>query len=296
MGNPSSRMVSWKSFRKINTLGHSLGYFMLDHSFIYGLVCPTDGRIRYVGQTKSKSIKERLGDHLRESFYVKPVYSHKERWIRKVHTLNSQVTVVELERLDTILDEVVDAAECFWMAHFPDLTNSRTGGRKGNTMSLESRNRLSEARKGAGNPMWGKMYTLSEMEKQAVCDRLRANGKWAEAMQNPDFRKKQAEKQQKNIWLIVRQDGEIICRLRSASEVSRYFNEIIGQACGVANAKNARRRMRPIGKQHTDWFFVCYEPDLHSLLESTVFNEPVLLGPAAKQRVPQGINDVSEHF
>jgi hypothetical protein len=265
---------------------------MLDHSFIYGLVCPVDGRIRYVGQTKSKSIKERLGDHLRESFYTKPSYTHKERWIRKVHSIESPVVVVELERLNTIKDSEVDARECFWMEQIPNLTNSRSGGRFGNKMSDESRQKLSEMRMGEGNPNFGKRFELTSSEKAEVSERLRRSGKWAEAMKSNEFRQKQSLNQQKNTWLIVKQDGTIIATLRSASQVADYFTSVLKQRCGVANAKNARRRIRPIGKQVDKWYFVCFEQDYSSLLTNPVFVSPVRLGPAVNTKVDSSpIND-----
>lgn len=94
---------------------------------IYGLVCPIDGSIRYIG--KSKNPKRRLSAHI--SSAARNVYDHHaSRWIRKLAALG---LVPRLEILQAVQDGE-DWRECerSWIAKgisegWP-LTNSTVGG------------------------------------------------------------------------------------------------------------------------------------------------------------------------
>jgi len=110
--------------------------------FLYVLVDPRDGRVRYLG--KSDNPFDRLKEHLRDR---KP--SHKVNWIRQLRA-EKLIPFVEL------LDEVPEADWGFWEREYlrvfravgVPLTNQTPGG-EGNSSprSEETRKKMSESAK-----------------------------------------------------------------------------------------------------------------------------------------------------
>lgn len=106
-------------------------------TYIYGLIDPRNGRVRYVG--KSDNPKSRLGDHLKDKSLC-----HRTNWVR---SLLSEGIKPELVILENVVGDWKEA-ERKWIAHFgrENLVNGTDGGDGGN-ISQETRLRMSIARK-----------------------------------------------------------------------------------------------------------------------------------------------------
>lgn len=95
-----------------------------DTTFIYALLDPRTGEIRYVG--KADNPEKRLLDHLRQCNYGE---THRARWLRSL-------IVDGLRPLLEVIDEVADteweAAECAYIAFYKEcghpLVNATPGG------------------------------------------------------------------------------------------------------------------------------------------------------------------------
>jgi len=120
-----------------------------DITYIYGLVDPRDGRIRYIGKADNPVYRyrkhcERLRGH-----------THKVNWIRALLNLGLKPVLVFLEQTNRYCWQ---EAEQFQIAFFRergfDLTNSTNGGdgRVGYTMTLGARQKLSEYWTGRKRP------------------------------------------------------------------------------------------------------------------------------------------------
>jgi hypothetical protein len=151
-----------------------------DFTFIYGLVDPRNGQIRYVGMTDRP--KFRLKSHME---CLESPTSYKTRWIRKLKKENVFPLLVIL---DKVHKSQRSEKERFWIAHVRSLgfhlTNGTEGGEGGRQtedvrlrMSLvksgkkrgpyseEHRKRISEALKGK---KYGPRGPLSEETKHKI--------------------------------------------------------------------------------------------------------------------------------
>lgn len=137
---------------------------MSKKKIIYGLICPECRQIRYIGQTISKSAQSRLSDHIREAFYCKNSYTHKENWIRKVHTVNNPITVIVIDTAET--NEELNEKEIRWISIFPNLTNSSNGGTSGYVFTDEVKSKISASRIGPKNPNFGNHTSPTTYQKQ----------------------------------------------------------------------------------------------------------------------------------
>ena len=57
----------------------------------------------------------------------------------------------------------------------------------------------------------------------------------------------------------------LVKKFSNAREVSLYFSKLLPKGMSVGNIKNARRFKRPIGKQLSSWYYVCYDEEIASL-------------------------------
>ena len=102
------------------------------NGFIYGLKCPIDNEIRYVGQTKEK-LCTRLHRHInttKEKIRKNKRLTHKEQWIKKLINMNldSNIKTEKIEECDINL---LNEQEIFWISEFKktnNLTNITEGG------------------------------------------------------------------------------------------------------------------------------------------------------------------------
>jgi len=228
---------------------------------IYGLVCPLTGEIRYVGQTISETAVDRLQDHIRSSFYDLPRYTHKEYWIRKVHTKETPVTVVVL---DSVPNEELDEKERFWILHLSNLTNAATGGTAGYTYTDEVKAVISASKQGEKNPSWGKHPQFSDEWCRNISTGLRNSDKLKRSRSSAGFRARISEVQSIHSWLILDENRQVVAQFKNAREVAEHFSHLLNKTMSVGNVKNARRFKRAIGKQLGTWYYVAYEGEEQS--------------------------------
>ncbi len=80
---------------------------------IYILIDPITNEIRYIGRTKL-SLKERLEDHIKQSFRRN---THKCAWIRQIVKKGKQPIIEQI-------DEVLEKEKDFWEYHYISLYRS----------------------------------------------------------------------------------------------------------------------------------------------------------------------------
>lgn len=120
---------------------------MGNYSYIYGLLCPYDNIIKYVGQS-TQNPRVRLYQHLRND---RKYNDAKTTWINKVKRLNlkDKVEIVILEKCDKIL---LNEREKYWIKHFINegikLKNSTEGGDYNYTFTEETKQKISNKLKG----------------------------------------------------------------------------------------------------------------------------------------------------
>jgi len=93
-------------------------------TYIYALVDPNDGAIRYIG--KSDNLQLRYYNHI---CYSKTSYDHKSNWIKKLRANNQQPELIIVEK---VLYSQWQEREKYWIDFYKlkgcDLTNSTNGG------------------------------------------------------------------------------------------------------------------------------------------------------------------------
>ena len=120
---------------------------MENYSYIYGLLCPYDNIIKYVGQS-TQNPKVRLYQHLRNDSKYNDA---KTTWINKVKRLNlkDKVEIIILEKCDKIL---LNEREKYWITYFINdgikLKNCTDGGDNNYTFTEETKQKISNKLKG----------------------------------------------------------------------------------------------------------------------------------------------------
>ena len=122
---------------------------------IYGLADPRTGMLRYVGWSSSG--------------FDRPKARHSalcRRWEKSLESKDLQKEIVVFQEFPDLTDdeanETMGRLETGWIAYFRSmgikLLNMTDGGEgtMGRRLSEETKQRMSEERKGAGNPMFGK--------------------------------------------------------------------------------------------------------------------------------------------
>jgi DNA-binding NarL/FixJ family response regulator len=138
-------------------------------TFIYALVDPRDGRIRYVGKANDPQV--RLRNHVKESRNGHS--DHKARWVRLLLRENLYPQLLILEECYT---SEWKERECFYIADFRakgyDLVNAKDGG-DGLELTDEVRAKMSAAKKGKPALNKGKPASLVTRIKQSISAKLR---------------------------------------------------------------------------------------------------------------------------
>lgn len=143
--------------------------------YIYGLVDPRNGNLRYVGKTERK-LSVRLNHHMHRALKRGWRNTHKNCWIRALHREGLTPSIVAIFECD---DELfLSEAEVFWIGYFRglgfSLTNATDGGEgcRGYKHTEESRKKMSKAKVGRLMPEEQKKLrrTLSEEQEQFVVD------------------------------------------------------------------------------------------------------------------------------
>lgn len=114
--------------------------------YIYTLADPRTGEVRYVGKTID--LKVRVKGHLKQDKHN----SHKRNWVRSLTKEGLKPVIEMLEVFENSDDNDWQDAERFWIETLRflgcRLTNMESGGVGGKSPSIETRYKMSEARKG----------------------------------------------------------------------------------------------------------------------------------------------------
>lgn len=141
--------------------------------FIYGLVDPRTGHLRYVGKTE-RALSVRLANHIHRALRQK-TNEHKRNWIRKMIAEGLRPQIVQLWETSDV--DILSQAECFWIKYFRqmgcNLTNATDGGEgsTGYRHSEEEKKRISKRQKGK---LWslerrkGRSPVTSEQVKEII--------------------------------------------------------------------------------------------------------------------------------
>jgi len=248
---------------------------------IYGLKCPILNEYRYIGQT-SRSLKERLFNHVSRALQEKKIYSHKERWIRQLNNLDKlkelKIEIIE-DNIKTA--EQLDEREIYWIDFYKKslkdkLTNCAKGGGDylrfsvkgknhpcfGKKRPEEERKRFSEARKGEGNPNFGNHFKVTEETKSKISNSLRNSEKFKKSKESPVYKEKLSNFFSQGRELCLLNDKlEVVRKYKNSTELAKEFN------CTRGNIKNARRHKRQIGRFVGEKFWVVFTKDLEMFLK-----------------------------
>lgn len=166
-------------------------------TFIYGLFCPLENTIKYVG--KSNCPRKRYNQHKHNCHSSKYENTHMKNWWLKLEALNLKPALRVLEEVDV---ENWPEREIFWIKYYgrDKLCNKNDGGfeppnRKGKPLSVETKALISDIKKGV--PIWvnGKIHPMKGRESptkgskrsQEFRDKCRASKLGSN---NPNFGKK----------------------------------------------------------------------------------------------------------
>jgi hypothetical protein len=144
--------------------------------FIYALIDPRNGAVRYVGQTVS--IPRRVISHRRHA--LETTKTHKAAWIRSLLDAGYEPQIVVLE---TTTVEGKDQAEKKWIQHYRDaganLTNLTDGGEGtpgGNIGNQNWKLRTPEGNQRIGDAHRGKVESEETRLKKSLAHRGKPSG------------------------------------------------------------------------------------------------------------------------
>lgn len=240
--------------------------------FIYGLICPIENEIKYIGQSFN-SVKKRLKRHIKDSLRKKGRLTKKEAWIKSLDNkgLVDQIVFVILEECEI---QKLNEQEIIWIAKYglENLKNISEGGsgvvlakenhpNYGKSMSEETKKKIGEANSGKNNGMYGRKNSHSIETRDKMSFSLKNSDKLKLSRQDPEYRKKISDIQscETAVFLVCKETNEVLGEWKNCHELSKHLS------CTYANIKNARRDHRPIGKRISKLgnkeFYVIYKRD-----------------------------------
>lgn len=168
---------------------------MTETTFIYGLVDPRTGMLRYVGKADNPS--KRWYDHLCSP---KSEHTHKANWIKQLRADNCRPELIIIEEVPTAKWQ---ESEQSWIRHFRslgcDLTNGNDGGVGGVCPTKAVREKMSLSQR-------GKPRNPASIEKMRITKTGKPNpklkGRWVdpahlaamvEAARSPKARERQCK-------------------------------------------------------------------------------------------------------
>jgi len=138
-------------------------FIIMGKVYIYGLVDPVNGVIKYIGKTNNP--KRRVKEHNRLC-NLKP-NTKKNIWIKNILDKGLKTSIVIVEVTDELKWK---ERERYWIKYYreitKDLTNTSDGGCGvgGIVRSKNFKKNLSEKRKGSKNPFYGKKHSKETIE------------------------------------------------------------------------------------------------------------------------------------
>ena len=137
--------------------------------FIYYLLDPLTGKIRYVGKTYDP--QHRLGAHVRENGR-----SRKSNWVKSLISKGAKPVMEILEEVEDDDDTKWQDSERFWIAFFKScgasLLNHDNGGMNGKMLSDETKQKMRIASTGRRHSE-DTIKRMSELKKAAVTPEIR---------------------------------------------------------------------------------------------------------------------------
>jgi hypothetical protein len=212
-------------------------------TFIYALIDPRDGRIRYVGKANNPQV--RLRNHVKESRNGHS--DHKARWVR---LLLREGLYPKLSILEECSVSVWKERECYWIARLRsegcNLVNAKDGG-DGLELTEEARAKMSAAKKGKPARNKGQATPLSARIKQSISAKLR----WArmsEEEKSVRVKKMQAV-ERKPISEQTREKFREIARNRVYTPERNYKNSLRNRALNKEQVLQIREMLAEKVKQ-----------------------------------------------
>lgn len=206
--------------------------------YIYGLICPLNNTIRYIGQTK-RPLNKRLQSHFdeyRRNKKLKKFSTHKFNWMAKLDRegLLKNIKIALLE--ETTLNKV-DRKEQYWIKQYNNLVNSSPGG---NVHSIETIKKISDSKMGKKNPNFGKKLS-DEHKRKLLAGADKAKDKLKKIRQTNEFKQKISDAFSKKL-ILLDADLKPIKAFKNCRECADYLGY------KTANIKNAVRQSRPVGR------------------------------------------------
>lgn len=187
--------------------------------YIYGLVDDLTGQIRYVGKTMN--VNRRLRRHVNECFIHD---SYKDRWVRNVINHGGTISIF-------IIDVVDENTWVYWEQHYisyfkfigAKLTNGTNGGdepptTKGRKHTLESRIKMSEAKKGKPIPWLNKGNERSQQHRDNLSKSLKGRT-------SPNKNKKYSEEHKQKLSNVSTSKVKVI-QMTKDDEVIKIWDSI----------------------------------------------------------------------
>lgn len=226
--------------------------------FIYGLKCPKDNKIRYVGQTTRK-LSQRLSQHIRRVITKDGKLTKKEAWIKNLinESLEKFIEIIEIEEC---IKEELNNREKFWISELGgmgDLTNLTWGGTgviknkvvSKEKLSEETKKKISEANSGVKNGMYGKKRIITDDVKEKTRINMINSTKFQESRKSEKYRNKISDIVSKPL-VTLNVKFEFVMEFKNSTKCAEYFDMTRG------NIKNAVRQLRKIGKGKKEKFWV----------------------------------------
>ncbi len=215
----------------------------MEEGFIYGLVCPIDNIIKYIGLTK-KNPSKRLSAHLTETkYYIKNnmFLNKKHTWLRKLINLEVD-NLIEIKIIERCVYDKLAEREIFWISEYKDnIVNSTSGGDGVIDLSEDARNRISKANSGEKNGMYGRRMTRTKEQKDRLSQSLKSSQKLKESRSSKEFKDKISDINSIPI-LVLDESKKVIFEFKNCRECAEYFGYT------KSNIANAIRFKRKIGK------------------------------------------------
>lgn len=200
---------------------------------IYGLVCPLDNEIRYVGKTSgkvNKRLNRHIANYLREQ--NKAVKNHKERWFGVLQSHN-KLHHIKYVIIEECASNISSDREIYWIEQYntiltKKLTNSTKGG-EGTYLDEnqleEFKKKMRETKRGINNPLSKPVYAYNISIKEelyfdsgGIC-RDHFNMKWSGMLTGLIKHKRLF-----NDWLFSHNKTEIFEFLKDSPKMIKYGN------------------------------------------------------------------------
>lgn len=221
---------------------------------IYGLKCPIENTVFYVGQTKY-NITLRLKRHLRET--IKKIKSKKKLTIKEKYIqyliekgLISEITVILLEYCDFSKRNIIEKK---YISKFENLTNMTKGGsgfpvlvgvnhpNYGMKRKKKTKKLISKANSGVLNGMYGKRFKKSKKQIEKARLNMINSEKFQKSRKSKKFKNKISNIQ--SIPLILLDE-----KMNYIREFSNTKTCLIYLKCSRSNVKKAVQYSRKIGR------------------------------------------------